>query len=64
MFGGSGDIGTGGANAMRAAGAAPNINIYTLHPGDPRTLDAVGRAATAGQDGQGYRRSPRQTIGV
>lgn len=64
VFGGAGDIGTGGfRNAMAAAAAAPNITINTLHPGDPRTLRAIGAAATAGQGLDGGRPSPRVTVG-
>lgn len=61
VFGGSGDIGSGGRNAMQAA--APTVNVYTLHPGDERTLSAIGAAATAGIDNQGFRRSPRRMVG-
>jgi hypothetical protein len=35
------------------------IIVNTLHPGDTRTLDAIGRAATAGQSLQGYRPTTR-----
>ena len=62
VFGGSGDIGAGGRNAMAAA-TAPTVNVYTLHPGDTRTLDAIGRAATAGVDLQGMRQSVRERVG-
>jgi TP901 family phage tail tape measure protein len=59
VFGGSGDIGAGGPNAR----AAVTQNIYTLHPGDPATLRAIGNAATAGQAGQGARPSKRVRVG-
>jgi TP901 family phage tail tape measure protein len=62
VFGGSGDIGSGGVNAARAA-AAPSITINTLHPGDPATLTAIGNAATAGIGLQGSRRAVRQQVG-
>lgn len=53
-FQGAGDIGFG----------RPYINIYTLHPGDPQTLSAIGEAATAGIGFQGSRSSPRQETGI
>jgi TP901 family phage tail tape measure protein len=59
VFGGPGDIGAGGQNAR----AAVIQNVYTLHPGDPRTLSAIGAAATAGIGLQGSRRAVRQTVG-
>lgn len=43
---GSGDIGSG--NYGNAFGAAAGITINTLHPGDPRTLQAIAQAAAAG----------------
>ena len=59
---------TGGAAAPSAvfADRAPQVqqNIYTLHPGDPATLDAVGRAATAGISLQGSRVPPRESADV
>lgn len=65
VFGGSGDIGTGGPNAgAAAAGITVHQTINTLHPADPATLDAIGSAATAGMGLQGLRRAPRQRIGV
>jgi TP901 family phage tail tape measure protein len=51
-----GDINTGGSGG-------PSIVINTLHPGDPRTLDAIGRAATAGVSLQGGVQSPRVSVG-
>jgi hypothetical protein len=70
----SGDIGTGGfQSAIAAAGgeaqqqagaAAPTINVYTLHPGDPSTLDAIGQAAAAGFSLQGSVISPRYSTGL
>ncbi len=53
-FQGAGDIGMGGRVVQ---------NIYTLHPGDPATLRAVGDAATAGQSLQPYVTSTRSTVG-
>ncbi|MEA2201890.1 MAG: hypothetical protein QOI89_2486 [Solirubrobacteraceae bacterium] len=60
VLSGSGDIGSGGRNA---AAAGSNINIYTLHPGDPATLTAIGNAATAGIGLQGSRRAVRTQVG-
>jgi TP901 family phage tail tape measure protein len=60
VFGGSGDIGSGGRNAAQAGA---NITINTLHPGDPATLNAIGAAATAGIGLQGLRESPRVKVG-
>lgn len=39
-------------------------NINTLLPGDSRTYDAVGRAATIGQSMQGSVQTPRTILGV
>lgn len=111
VFGGSGDIGTGGKNAFAAAAAEGGLflpyggsfrdgglvpvpgsagmpvatvlhggetitpagetgavhnhwNISTLHPSDPATLTAIGKAATRGQRLQGYRLSKRLVPGV
>lgn len=47
-----------------AAGGGPQIIIQTLHPGDPATLDAIGRAATGGLSLQGYVPSPREAVGL
>jgi TP901 family phage tail tape measure protein len=58
VFSGSGDIGAGGSNAVGAT-----VNVYTLHPGDPQTLSAIGAAATAGIDYQGGRQAPRVQAG-
>jgi TP901 family phage tail tape measure protein len=62
VFGGPGDIGTGGSNAFAAARSP--IIIQTLHPGDPATLRAVGDAATKGQALQPARTSPRSRSGI
>jgi hypothetical protein len=113
VFGGSGDIGSGGKNAFLAAmsggglipipyagsfdvggvvnapvGAArvavvhgqeeiltpeqrksggsshQTINVQTLHPGDPDTLVAIGKAATRGQRLQGSRLGSRIRPGI
>jgi hypothetical protein len=54
------------ANRARAeanlAAAPPPVNIYTLHPGDPRTLAAVADAAAKGIDRQGARATTRRRI--
>lgn len=52
-FSGYGDIGTGGVN----------VTVNTLHPGDPRTLTAIGQAAAAGFGFQGGISSPRTAVG-
>jgi hypothetical protein len=75
VFTGSGDLGRGGYTALGAllglGGQGPfasnglarlggtTVVVNTLHPGDTRTLDAIGRAATAGQSLQGYRPTTR-----
>lgn len=43
---------------------APEINIYTLHPGDPATLRAVGDAATAGQSLQASVSASKTSLGI
>jgi hypothetical protein len=53
VFKGFTDVGTG-----------PQVNVYTLHPGDPATLRAIGDAATSGIDLQPARRSPVQVLGA
>lgn len=66
-FGSSGDIGTGGfGNAYAAGAAGPSVvqNIYTLHPGDPDTLAAVGSAATAGMALQQSIPNSRTTVNI
>lgn len=62
VFSGSGDLGAGGRNAAQAA-AGVTQNIYTLHPGDPATLSAIGAAATSGMAYQGSRRTVRVPVG-
>ena len=52
-FSGYGDIGTGGVN----------VTVNTLHPGDPRTLSAIGQAAASGWSLQGGIQSPRTAVG-
>lgn len=39
-------------------------NIHTLHPGDPTTLTAIGKAATRGIGYQGLRKSKRWKPGI
>ena len=53
----------GGGPTYQSGVPMQPIIINTLHPGDPRTLDAIGRAATQGQSQQSYRRASRVTIG-
>jgi hypothetical protein len=66
VAGGPGDIDTGGFSSARQAAGASGLtqNIYTLHPGDPKTLQAIGSAAAAGFGYQGSRTSPREVMGV
>lgn len=45
-------------------GSGLTQNIYTLHPGDPATLRAVGDAAAGGFNLQPFVSSPRQTTGL
>ncbi len=61
VFGGTGDIGSGGVNA-RASVIQNNYN-YMLHPSDPAVLKTIGNAATAGIGLQGSRRAVRQQVG-
>lgn len=64
VFGGSGDIGSGGPNAARAAGQPSMVqNNYMLHPSDPQVLATIGAAATAGIGYQGSRRAVRSQVG-
>ena len=49
------DIGTGWGGV--------NLTVNTLHPGDPRTLTAIGQAAAAGFGFQGGISSPRTAVG-
>ena len=53
VFQGAGDIGSG-----------THITVNTLHPGDARTLAAIGDAATAGMSQQASRTSPRTFLGL
>lgn len=65
VFSGSGDIGAGGPSALAAAGGVTvNQTINTLHPGDPQTLDAIGKAATRGIGLQGNRQAHVIQVGV
>jgi hypothetical protein len=66
VAGGPGDIGTGNFASGRQAAmyGGPQIVINTLHPGDPKTLQAIGSAAAAGFGYQGSRTSPREVMGV
>ena len=70
---GFGDIGTGGLNAMVAAGGAPvgmlnqrggnvNITINSLHPGDSKTKKAISSAVTSALGMQGARRTVRSSV--
>lgn len=59
---GPGDIGT--AQYPNAGAAAANITIQTLHPADPATLDAIGKAATSGLNYQPSVASPRFSTGM
>lgn len=54
-FSGPNDIGTGWGGV--------NLTVNTLHPGDPRTLTAIGQAAAAGFGFQGGISSPRTAVG-
>lgn len=67
--GGSGSGGSAGAGGgyepiTPTAGGGPYINIYTLHPGDPETLRAVGDAAAAGFGYQSYVPKSREYSGA
>lgn len=56
------DAAAAGVFGKGSGGATVIVN--TLHPGDARTLDAIGAAATAGIGQQGFRRANRENIGV
>lgn len=60
VFAGSGDIGSGGGNAWRAA---TNITVNTLHPGSPDTLAAIAAASNAGNALQNGIQSSRLAVG-
>jgi TP901 family phage tail tape measure protein len=60
---GPGDIGTGGRNAQEAAGG-PTVVVQTLHPTDPRTLEAIARATTTAYGSQAPRLSPTVRSGL
>jgi hypothetical protein len=64
--GGAPGSGPGGVSTFdtRSDGGGATVNIYTLHPGDPKVLDAVGRAAVGGFSLQGAVVSPRQPTGL
>jgi hypothetical protein len=47
-----------------ATPTGPQIIVQTLHPGDSRTLDAIARAANAGNSQAGYVTAPRAGVGV
>lgn len=65
VAGGPGDIGIGNFLSGRmAAAGGPMIVVNTLHPGDPKTLQAIGSAAAAGFGYQGYVSSPRTYSGI
>lgn len=59
VFGPAGGAGGGG----RSAAGGVTQNIYTLHPGDPRTLTAITEAAAAGASHQGSPANPRTSVG-
>jgi TP901 family phage tail tape measure protein len=59
VLGGSGDLGIGAAAAPRV-----QVNVNTLHPGDPQTLRAIGDAAASGFGYQPGSPSPRERIGA
>jgi hypothetical protein len=65
VFTGSGDIGSGGANAYGAVTSGLTIvqNINTLVPGSAEQYLAVGNAAVTGIGFQAMRTSPRVTVG-
>lgn len=54
----------GGGTPARDGGPTTIINVHTLHPGDPETLLAIGRAATGGLSMQGSVISPRTRTGI
>lgn len=58
---GPGDIGQGGANALQAAQI---ININTLSPADPLTLQAIASAANAGNSLLGYQPATSSPAGI
>jgi hypothetical protein len=68
VFGGSGDIGSGGyANAVRSAqGSGPTIvqNNYMLHPGDPAVLRTIAEASNSGNSMQPSIPSSRTTVNL
>lgn len=64
VFAGTGDIGTGGVNALAAARSAPTVvNNYNM-PGAPHVLRAIGDAATQGQSMQPYIKSSVERLGI
>lgn len=60
----AGPSGSGGTSAVPGGGdgGGVTINVQTLHPGDPRTLRAIGDAATSGMAYQGAGPSSRTAI--
>jgi SLT domain-containing protein len=60
--GGGGNVSPAGFTG--AAGGSPTINVYTLHPGDPQTLQAIAGAAVGGMGLQGAVSSPRADLGI
>jgi 3D (Asp-Asp-Asp) domain-containing protein len=71
--GGPGDIGSGGKNALSAAGGRwtppPHVTILQsfgmlVPPSDPATLGIIARAAAAGASYQGARPSKRLALGA
>lgn len=53
-----------GVGGQRQPSVVQHWEINTLHPGDPATLTAIGKAATRGIGYQGLRQSKRWTPGV
>lgn len=51
------------SSPFSSVGPTVQQNIYTLHPGDPATLSAIGAAASAGIGFQGFRPSSRHFSG-
>ena len=60
----SAPAGRSAGSGGEGGGGGPTIVIQTLHPADPETLDAIGRAATGGISLQGSPGSPREYTGL
>jgi len=59
-----GDINTGGRFAADAAGGVVNLNVNTLLPSDPRTLDAIRRAMSSAGWNSGARLTKTTLLGL